>query len=125
MKRKVNNPEDRIIKEIDKERVCRDELATWMKLINSKNFCEDLDKQDRASLIARGMHIKLEVITADELLQQGEIDQARRIIARLSKDYGSMYDKKEGRTDPPGGKDNPFKIEIVDFSNIPKNENSS
>ncbi|MCK9597388.1 MAG: hypothetical protein M0R06_00020 [Sphaerochaeta sp.] len=105
--------EDRIIKKIDMERMCRADLAKWIKIVDKTNFVTDLDAQDKVSLIGRGLHLKLCVLQAKEMLRTGEIETATSIIKYLARNYGQMFDKKEGRTDLPGSKDEPFRIEVT------------
>lgn len=102
-----------IINKIDLERTCRDDVQKWLKLVESKTFTKNLAKQDEASLIARGMHLKVEILRIREALDNGDIEYAARMIRYLHRTFGVMFDKKEGRTDMPGSKDAPLHLKVI------------
>ena len=101
----------KILAKIDMERFCEREVQQWLELVESDDFVKNLDKQDEASLISRGMHLKVEIKRIKDAIDSGDMDQAARMIRYLARNYGCMYDKKEGRTDPVGSEKNPLTVQ--------------
>lgn len=105
--------ESQIINSIDIQRLCKREINKIFKLIKTKGFDESLAMQDELALLVRGTYLKLKSLKIKAAHEEGDIASVMALLSGLASKYGSMYDKKEGRTTTPGTADNPQVIKVV------------